>query len=191
MLPLYGLVFFFLNIFFTQIFSEVGKAYYLGYTFLEYATFTYLLWGQIQNKRFKKAILYLSFGFVLFQMIYFLYAPNNKVLDSAPIGVESILVLVYVFYFFYEQLRNITATNIYNLPVFWYACGILIYLSGTFFFYILANHLSPTEILPHWYVTYIFDILKNLLLTIGILVSISKLKSTPTLSKNIPYLDLN
>ena len=189
-LPIYGLIFFLLNLLFTQIVSLAGTAYYLVYTFLEYATFTYLLWIQIKSVSFKKIILLLSCCFVVFQILYFLFAPK-KVLDSAPIGVETILILVYIFYFFYEQIRNISSTNIYNLPVFWYACGILLYLSGTFFFYILVNHLASTVILPHWYVTYIFDILKNLLLTIGLFVSLTKVNSGPRIPKNIPYLDLN
>jgi hypothetical protein len=179
-----------LNYFITDLFNSFGRTYYLIYTFLEYAAFTFFLWSNIKNRKFKNFILALSFSFFLFQIVYFFAAPR-KLLDSAPIGVETILILVYIFYFFYEQLKINTTTTIYNHPTFWIATGILIYLSGTFFFYILVNHLPAHEIQPYWFITYIFDIVKNIMMAIGMIIFISKAKSQAHSPKKIPYLDLN
>jgi hypothetical protein len=67
----------------------------------------------------------------------------------------------------------------------------LVYLSGTFFFYILVNHMPSSKIQPYWFITYIFDILKNILFGIGLVINISRWKEQRQIPKNIPYLDLN
>jgi hypothetical protein len=181
--------YFSLDIFFYDL--GIGKqAYYLIYTFFEYSAFAYLLWKNIRNVKFKKSIILLSIAFVVFQIVYFIVAPIKK-MDSAPIAVETILILVFIFYFFFEQIKHVTSENIYSNPHFWIATGILIYLSGTFFFYILVNHLPAKQIQPYWYITYIFDLIKNLLITAGMLIFLSKSKSHSGIPKNIPYLDLN
>ncbi len=148
------------------------------------------MWHNIKNQKFKSLIVILSFSFFIFQIVYFFVAPR-KLLDSAPVGVETILILIYIFYFFYEQLKFNTTSSIYNHSTFWIASGILIYLSGTFFFYILVNHLPPEQIQPYWFITYIFDIVKNLLLGIGMIIYATKWKIQTPIGKNVPYLDLN
>jgi hypothetical protein len=112
-------------------------------------------------------------------------------LDSIPIGVQSIFVLIYIFYFLYSLLKsNTPAISLYQQPIFWFATGILIYESGTFFFNILANHMSRTQIEEYWFITYIIETIKNIFLTIGIL-SIHYQKEPSNSHKNVPNLDFN
>jgi len=132
----------------------------------------------------------LSAAFIAFQILY-LFSNDKKKLDSLPIGIETILILIFIFYFFYEQLKLNTPMPLYKNYAFWIAIGILIYLSGTFFFYILVNHLPPQQIQPYWFVTYIFDIAKNIFLSIGILLFGNRLKDQLSKIKNVPYLDIN
>ena len=95
---------------------------------------------------------------------------NSFKLDSFPIGVESILVLVYSSYFFYEQINNPKQLFIYNEYSFWIATGIMIYLSGTFFIYIFANQIPKNEVALYWSFTYIFLAIMNILFSVGILI---------------------
>lgn len=190
-LMLYSLVIFSFNFFYNDIYGKVGSVYYLIYTFIEYICFSYILWSHITSKNFRLFILISSFAFIAFQLIYFWNTPR-RILDSVPIGVESILVLIYIFYFFYSQLKgSAPAVSLYQQPIFWLATGILIYLSGTFFFYILVNHMQIAQIKQYWFVTYIFDIVKNIFFTIGVLAIIYSSKTTPSLHKNVPNLDFN
>jgi hypothetical protein len=187
-LGIYAVCVFLLNLFIDDIFKIVGRGYYLIYTSIEYVSFALIIWHNIQNKIFKKAVFYLSLLFVGFQVIYFLIG-QRKLLDSVPIGVEAIFILIYLFYFFYEQMKINISTSIYNNHAFWINVGILIYLSGTFFFYILVNYLPKEQIQPYWYITYIFDIIKNLMLSVGIFIYMVSPKNKNITSNNIPFLD--
>jgi hypothetical protein len=188
-LVLYGLTIFLFNFFFDELFIHFGDYYLFIYTLIEYATFAFILWHNIINKKFRLLIILLSILFLVFQIVYLLNT-QKKLIDSIPIGFEMILVLIYIFYFFYEQLKFNTNVPLYKNYVFWIALGILIYLSGTFFFYILANHLPPKQIQPYWFITYIFDIVKNIFFAIGVLVIAYTPKTIITNINNVPNLDL-
>ncbi len=89
-------------------------------------------------------------------------------MDSIPIGIETILIFIYIFYFFYEFSRHVKNTFIYNHFIFWAAVGIMIYLGGSFFFYILINHLNQDEVDKFGNMTYVAEIIKNLLFALSI-----------------------
>lgn len=189
-LILYSLVIFSFNFFYDYIYGTLGTVYYLIYTFIEYICFAYILWINILNKKFRVFIFISAIAFFIFQVIYFLI-DGKRLLDSIPIGVESILVLIYIFYFFFGKLKsNTESVSLYQQPPFWFATGILIYLSGTFFFYILVNHMPKAQILQYWFITYIFDILKNVFFAAGIMV-IHYTKEPSKTHQNVPNLDFN
>jgi hypothetical protein len=68
--------------------------------------------------------------------------------------------------------------------MFWISIGIFFYLAGSFFFNILANQL-PKEIMKIWFYTYLFDIIKNILIAIALVLYKQKKEK-----KSIPYLDI-
>ena len=113
-------------------------------------------------------------------------------IDSIPIGIESILIFIYIILFFYQNFRNNYDQFIYDHHCFWLSIGIMIYLGGTFFFNILANYMQPKEVLPYWYLTHIADIIKNLFFCVAIIVySRGQLKEKLFHHSSVPYLDLD
>lgn len=127
---------------------------------------------------------------IVFPVSDFLFLNTSiSKIDTIPIGIETILLLVYILFFFYQYFKKIDNRYIYNEPCFWVAVGILLYLGGSFFFNILANHLSNTEMMKYYYVTYITEIIKNLLLALAMLIYVFQPKKT-TVVKPIPYLDM-
>jgi len=82
-------------------------------------------------------------------------------------------------------------TFIYNHYTFWIAVGIMIYLGGSFFFYILINSLTVSEIEKFGNMTYVAEIIKNLLFAFSIFIykrhPVNKVKNH---SKKIPNLDM-
>lgn len=189
---LYGLIYFLLNLFFSY-FDTHGflKIYYFFYTFLEYSLFTFLLYSKISDRRFKLLMVILSVGFVLFQAIHY-YTVKLKLIDSIPIGIESILIFIYIFYFFYEQFKTPSAAYLSQNYIFWIIIGILFYLGSSFFFYILADYVNK-QILQYWNLTYIGDIVKNVLFLYGLYLfkpsdgNYSNRKKSPKL----PFLDMD
>ena len=74
--------------------------------------------------------------------------------------------------------------------MFWIVIGIMIYLGGSFFFNILANHLNNEQIIDYWYWSYIADIIKNILFAIGLFVFTRQPKQKGMIKSSIPYLDM-
>jgi len=108
-----------------------------------------------------------------------------------PIGIETIIILFYIIYFFYQFSRELSTAYIYNHYGFWVSVGILIYLGGSFFFFILFDHLSTAQVATFGDMTYVAEIIKNILFAIAIFIHarypFEKPKQKP---ENIPYLDL-
>lgn len=178
-----------------NIYEEIPKEqtpkriYDTVFTFLEYSFFTFIIWYNIINKGAKKIIILTSSLFVAFQILYF-FLFERKRLDSIPIGVETILIFVYIFFFLFEQFKKQKSQYINNNYCFWLAVGMMIYLGGSFFFYILANHLENEQIDNYWFLSYIADIAKNILFTIATFFFFKHLNENKTNKKTIPYLDL-
>jgi hypothetical protein len=145
----------------------------------------------IKNEKFKKLIVAFSFLFMFF-LIYYFFRSKLVRLDSIPIGVETILTLVYISYFFYETFKKSTDYYIYNHYCFWISVGVLIYLGGSFFFYILINDLTQDEVNTFGNMTYVAEIIKNILFSVAIFVYYKHpLKNIGRSNTSIPYLDIN
>lgn len=170
-IAIYGVVAFILLRIFDYLTLDFKPLYVLSYTLFEYLFFTYFIFTSIKNKKIKKLILFFSFCFTLFQAVT--YFSNSKAfrLDSVSVGIETILLFIYILFFFYEYFKNTEPVYIYNQPASWLSIGILIYLGGSFFSNILVNYMSDQEFNNYWHYTYIAEIIKNLLFAVAILVA--------------------
>jgi len=189
----YGVLFFLLLYAIDNSFvpSSYLKLYQTGYTLFEYSFFTYFLFTNITIKSLRKIIVSLSFLFLLF-LIYNFFWENLLKIDSIPVGIETILILIYISFFLYQNFHATTDVFIYNNSCFWLAIGILIYLGSTFFFNILVNHIEEEQIEKYWFLTYISDIIKNLLFCVSIIIYANTTQKEKLHNhKHIPYLDLD
>lgn len=191
-LGIYGILFFILLYLYEHSFipKSYNQIYQTFYTFCEYSFFTYLLFQSITLKKFKIIILLFSVLFIGF-LIYDYSSSERRQLDSIPIGIETILIFIYISFFFYQNFRNTNEEFIYTQPSFWLSIGMLIYLGGTFFFNILVNYLDEAQIENYWFLTYIADLIKNLLFCVSIIVYARTPHKEKSLHKSVPYLDLD
>ena len=190
LIALYGIVFFSLLFFYFDTPKDLRKYLQAFYTFLEYFVFTLIFWFQISKKSFRLLMLIVSILFVLFQ-IFYVTTTSLVRLDSIPIGIETIFVFIYIFYFFYEFSKNIKDTYLYNHYCFWIAVGILIYLGGSFFFYLMINQLNNYEVSYFGNLTYIAELIKNALFAISVFMYKKYLDSAiPKKPIKIPNLDM-
>ncbi len=184
-MAIYGIAFFL----FLKFWDDLPKGLRsVSYTFLEYSVFALLFFLNIKGKKIRISILLLSLAFILFLISYY-FLVKVKRLDTIPVGIESILIFVYIFLFFYEHFNDTKAEYIYNHPCFWITVGLLIYLGGSFFINILANHLTNEEFADYWYLNYIADTLKNILFVVSMII-FSRRPNEKQTTKSIPYLDL-
>jgi hypothetical protein len=153
---------------------QYRAAYALSYTTIEYLFFAFLFFKALHTASFRKIILALSVAFILFQVIYYFNVRDDRFrLDTVPIGVETILLFVYTFFFFYESMKSSHQINLYSSFAFWVAIGILLYLGASFFLFILANDLRTQEIETFWDVTYVAETIKNIVFCVAILTYVS------------------
>ena len=166
------------------------QVYQTSYTFCEYLFFTYLLFRNITIKSFRIIILLFSIFFIGF-LLYSHLTKSYGLVDSIPVGIETILIFVFISFFFYQNFKSTNDEYIYTQSCFWLSVGILIYLGGTFFFNILVNHIDLSQVVKYWFLTYIADIIKNLLFCISIIVYVRTPHKEKSLHKSVPYLDLD
>ena len=91
-------------------------------------------------------------------------------IDSISITVEYILLIVYSLFWFFEQLNEPNTTFIYSTHTFWIVVGILIYSTGTFFFFAQSNNFTNDEWERWLPINHIFTIVKNLAFTVAIAI---------------------
>lgn len=188
-IAIYGILCFLFIFFYDDISKDTRKYLKTAYTFFEYSVFATIFWVNIKRKGKKRLMILLSVLFLSFQIIYLLTG-NVKRLDTAPIGIETILLLLYIIYFFYQFSKNLGTSYIYNHYAFWIAVGILVYLGGSFFFFILIEHLAPDDITTFGNMTYVAEIIKNILFATSIYIySKYPFKSMPEKKEFVPFLD--
>ena len=176
--------------FYQDIPKESRKYFKTSYTFLEYVVFAIIFWVNINQKTFRSLIIFSSVLFFVFQVSY-VFAGKVKGLDSIPIGIETILIFIYILYFFYEFSKSLGDIYIYNHYGFWIAVGIFIYLGGSFFFFILFEHLTKDQIDTFGILTYFAEIIKNVLFALAIFVYAKfPFKTDNEKPVSIPYLDM-
>lgn len=187
----YLLLFFLLNCFHLELKEFLGKKnYFFIYTLSEYLFFSTLLLLSIPKSQIKLLIVGLSVLFI-FLLVTLYYFTTYTRLDSIQIGVESILILVYIVCFFYFSLKIESGESIHSNQMFWIVIGILVYIAITFFFNILANNLESTEFKKVYYYSYVGDIIKNLLFTFSVIVVLKHVKKVAkTQDKTVPFLDM-
>lgn len=189
LIGIYGLVFFVFNNYYDYIPKAFINVYFPLYTYLEYLVFSAILWVNIPKKNIRILIILFSVLFLVFQVVY-LFTSKLQKLDTVPIGIETILIFIYVFLFLHAFFTKNIAEYIYNNYCFWICIGLLIYLGGSFFLNILANHVS--NISDYWYLTFIAETIKNILFAIAVFIlAKSNLKTKNSSQPSTPFLDMN
>lgn len=139
-------------------------------TLVEYLLFAGFIYSQLKKPFAKRLLLICSASFTVFFFAYTFSVESVGFLDSIPIGIESILILAFGFYYLYQETNDTTTLFIYSKAEFWITLGIVLYLAGNFFIYIFTNILSAKEVYKYWFVTNLFSILKNIFFSIAMFV---------------------
>jgi hypothetical protein len=170
--------------------KEYRTYYYILYTTFEYLIFAFIFLDFISSKKIKNLIKILSLTYILFQAIYLLTA-KKLLLDTVPIGIETILIFTFITYSFLDFSKNFAGQNVFNNYIFWIAVGVLIYLGGSFFFYILINQLNRDERETFVSITYAAEIIKNFLFIVAIFIYARyPFENQKKNSNSVPYLDM-
>lgn len=157
-------------------------------TFTEVLFFSLFFYFIISNKFLKRVILITIPLFLTFQVLHRIFS-ERVVFDAIPSGAEAIIILSYTVYFFYEELNRSPEKSFYNNYLFWISLGIMLYLAGTFFFFILANSMPLEQAKEFWFITYLIETLKNILMIIALILYLKSEKNPITEKNKSPFLD--
>lgn len=186
-----------ISVYLSNVLPKKIVPYFVSFiTLFEYSCFILFLWLNIQKPKIKNLALLLSLLFVIFIVSYSINV-EIRFIDTIPIGVETIVILFFSFYFLYEQMNTPKTTFIYTDYRFWIIIGMAIYLAGSFFIYIFADQFDlkdPAEQKQYYQFysfTYLFYTIKNLFFSLGILIYAKNLKQNNNRTTSMPYLDMD
>jgi hypothetical protein len=115
------------------------------------------------------AIIFSVSSLVYYYYTYFILSLDPW-LDSVPIGIETISIFIFAFFYFFEQLNDTESLFVYSKPSFWAIIGVILYLAGSFFVYISANQIDSKDLGKYWIITNISSIMKNVLFCVTIYI---------------------
>lgn len=148
-------------------FKEVVYFLFASYTIIEFLIFALFYSYLFPKGHFIKKVLAFLFPlFILLGLFDFVLINNFKNFDSITIGVESLLLLFLCGYYLYYQVTTSMTLFVYKTYNFWIIVTFLIYVSSTFFLYIMTDTMKNN---PEFQIYYVLinsgaNILKNLLL---------------------------
>ncbi len=147
------------------------------FTVIEFTFFCVYYYYALQTRFIKKALPIIFGMFIIFAFVDFFLINRMNKFDSFTAGVESIIIILLCIYYLVVQIKGSNSLFVYSSSNFWIIITFLIYLSGTFFLYIMTENMIKSKSFRHQYVVInsVFNILKNILLSIAMLM-----KSTPT-----------
>ena len=152
--------------------SENFFILYAIFTVAEFSFFCLFYYYILPIGLIKRSVFYIWLLFFLFAIIDFFLINNMDAFDSITVGVESILIILMCIYYLVGQIRSSNSFLIYSTTNFWIIITFLIYMSGTFFLYIMAENMLNDKSFQKQYVVInaAFNILKNILLSVSMLM---------------------
>lgn len=156
------------------------------FTIIEYTLFTIFLYRTVKEKIIKYI---LAVGSIIFYAIaiFSLFSEKKETFDSLPASVESILAIIYIICFLYEQIKDPQNAFIYYSKQFWIVLAFFLYFSSTLFLFVYADNLTNEQHNNYWNINFIFNILKNTLFSLSFAM---KKKDKTAFSIENPYSDL-
>ncbi len=167
-----------------KVFPNIRFTIYSIFTISEYCFFSYFVYKSLDSLLFKKAIIFLSIAFFLSATITYFRTLGKQEFDDFTTSVEGILLILYCLSFFFEQISSQSAVFLYEKYSFWIITGILLYFAGSLFLFVLGNSLSKQEIKVYWDITYVANVIKNILFALAFFM---KKEDSPNTPMRKPY----
>ena len=165
--------------YFFQIIKFPAYIIYDIFTIVEFGLFSLFFTYIINEAKIKKIISLVFIVFIIFNVVDYFFLRKEGAFNSTNVGVAAVLIISMCIYYFYYQLKKPDTFLIYNTQNFWIIIAFLIYVSGTFFLYLMAENMIEEKTFAKQYkmINSSFIILKNIFLFIAMLIKPEK-KST-------------
>lgn len=157
--------------------GKLGLILWCVFTLVEYCLLAMALRFILKSTSLKKVISISLPIFIFFATtaFYLSFSSGDKIdstiIDSLSITVEYLLLIAFCLFYFYEEMSFPNTAFIYSSFRFWIVVGILIYSTGTFFFFMYSSSLDGDEWSAWSVINYVFTLLKNTLFSIAVWVA--------------------
>lgn len=146
------------------------------FTVLEFSFFCLFYIYAIPKPKVKRMVIVIWILFSAFCIIDFFFINLMNDFDSVATGIESILIIILCIYYLAVQIWGSNSLTLYSTTDFWIIITFLIYLSGTFFLYIMAENMIKDDYafrVQYIIINSSFNIIKNILLSVAMLMKTS------------------
>jgi hypothetical protein len=151
---------------------------YALFTIIEFLLLSYYLYNCLKHNKFKRSLIFSGIIFSITALInlFLIVSSNSKsiLIDTIPISTSALLLIVFSILYLFEEIQTPKVEFIYANPQFWVIIGIMIYFSGTFFFFLQFSELSKDDQSNFWIINLICIILKNIFFSISFLLPYHK-----------------
>lgn len=135
---------------------------YNFYALLDPLAWAILFFRNIKNKKLRKVVAIISLVQVIF-WIALLNAINAYTeVFKEMICLTSIVQVLWIAVYFYEQYKSYEISRIETKPMFWFCIAILIYAPATYFLFVFFDQIHSEES-PDHYLWNIHSVLNTLL----------------------------
>jgi hypothetical protein len=147
---------------------------YAIFTIIEFILLGYYLHESFKSKFFKRSLLFCGIIFLItaFTNLFFIVFSHfdSQLIDTVPVSTSALILLIFSILYFFEEIQAPEIGFIYSNPRFWIVVGIMIYFSGTFFFFLQYSNLSVKDQDNFWIINLICIILKNIFFSISFML---------------------
>lgn len=155
---------------FTLLFKRNVNFWFSFYLLLEFYTLSYFFLKLSANKTLWTVF---SVAYLLLFGALYLYRndSNELVLDGYLSAFTFVTILTYSITWFLKIIHQLTDTSLVKNHLFYYIGGMLIYLTGTLFLFLMGNMIyleSRSDFQDFWFLNVLFSFLFRVLIIIGI-----------------------
>jgi len=162
--------------------------FYLLIYLIEFISFCLVIFFFLEFKNFKLIILLLAF-FLSISFIVYISTTKSDPYDPILIGSKGIFLILFSFLFFYERIQSISPTKFSTDFRFWGVFGILIYIAGSFLFFVFFTSYK-NQLIKFAPLIYTFYALKSIFFAYSMISYIKyNDQNKNSVISNIPNLD--
>lgn len=141
------------------------------FNIFEYSIIAFFLYQIIRSPVFRKLILFSIVPFIIFAVVDYWISDREQFNNHSNI-ISALLIIGYITFYFYEKMRSVAISPLYQSIIFWICVGLFFYFAGTFFFFLFINSSKDKEFIRLMNYIYVFVVItKNLILGLSLLAS--------------------
>lgn len=166
---------------------EINPILFGIFTIVELSFFCLFYYYALPTPLIKKTVPKIWGIFSVFACIDFILIDKMNTYGSFAVGIEYICIILMCIYYLIIQLKGVNNLSVYSTSNFWVIITFLIYTSGTFFLYIMADKMlsNRTFRIQYILINSSFNILKNILLALAMLMKTAPVNVQTKKNNNI------